>query len=351
MTQSNTPPPGAPQYEPPQYGQTPSEQSQFDQPAAAPYEQPQYGQVPTEQPPASPYEQAPYGQPQSPQFDQYQQQQYAPPPPYAAQRPGSGMAIAAFVIGIVALLLAWIPVINVIAIIGGIVAVVLGIISIRKVGRGEAGGKGFAITGIVLAGLAIIGSILMNVVFGAVLNEVDKTVQRELESASAVVEEQAADAEAALDAEESAAVDGAAAPAGDALPLGQSGQMGDYTVAVNAVNLNANEVMADANLFNSAPEHQYVLLDISVVYNGDEEGDPWFDLLFTYGGSDGRQYDDTGCMATEPNSVVDVPTLTNGGAADYQVCLDVPAAATEGGELFVEETLSFDDNRVYWAVQ
>ncbi|WP_448070867.1 DUF4190 domain-containing protein [Georgenia yuyongxinii] len=336
MTQSNQPSSGAPQYEPPQYGQAPSEQSPFDQPAS-PYEQPQYGQ------------------PQPPRFDQYPQQ-YAPQPPYPASRPGSGMAIAAFVIGIVALLLAWIPVINVISIVGGIVAVVLGVIAVRKVARGEGGGKGLAVTGIVLAGLAIIGSILINVVFGAVLTEIDKTVQRELGSASAVVEEEVAagDAEAALDAAESAAaaaVDGEAAPAGDALPLGQSAEMGEYTVAVDAVNLNANEVMADPSLFNSAPEHQYVLLDISVVYNGDEEGDPWFDLLFTFGGSDGRQYDDTGCMATEPNSVVDVPTLTNGGAADYQICLDVPAAATDGGEFFVEETLSFDDNRVYWAVQ
>jgi hypothetical protein len=341
MTQSNTPSSGAPQYEPPQYGQTPAEQSQ---PAASPYDQPHYGQAPGDQPPASPYEQSQYGQAQAPQFDQYQQQQYAPPP-FPAQRPGSGMAIAAFVIGIVALLLAWIPIINVISIVGGIVAVVLGIIAIRKVGRGEAGGKGFAITGIVLAGLAIIGSILMNVVFGAVLSEVDKTVQRELESAAATVEEEVADAEAALDTEEPAAV------SGDVLPLGQSAEMGEYTIAVNAVNLDANDVMADPSLGNDAPEHQYVLLDVSVVYNGDEEGDPWFDLLFTFDGSDGRQYDDTGCMGIEPNSVIDVPTLTNGGAADYQVCLDVPAAATEGGELFVKETLSFDDNRVYWAVQ
>ncbi len=48
---------------------------------------------------------------------------------------------------------------------------------------------------------------------------------------------------------------------------------------------------------------------------------------------------------------MDVPTLTKGGAADYQVCMDVPTEAMAGASVFVEETLSFNDSRAYWGVQ
>ncbi len=37
------------------------------------------------------------------------------------------------------------------------------------------------------------------------------------------------------------------------------------------------------------PTNQYVLVDVSVVYNGDEEGDPWIDLTHAFQGTDARQ--------------------------------------------------------------
>ena len=78
------------------------------------------------------------------------------------------MAIIALVLGIVALLIAWIPVVNFFAIVLGIVALILGFIAMKK--SAELGGRGMAIGGIVTGGLALLGSILMIVVISAWLN-------------------------------------------------------------------------------------------------------------------------------------------------------------------------------------
>ncbi|TRW45603.1 OB-fold protein [Georgenia yuyongxinii] len=247
MTQPNPPSFGAPQYEPPQYGQAPA-----GQPAASPYEQPETSQ-------------ASYGQPQ---FDQSQhQQQYVPQPPYPPQRPGSGMAIAAFVIGLVAFLLAWIPIINVVSIVGGIVAVVLGVIAIRKASRGEAGGKGLSIAALVLAALAIIGSILMNMVFGALVNEVDKSVQGELESASAAIEEDVAAGEAL----ENDAADAEVGGTTDAPGLSQETDVVEAALAVSAQQL-IDDLDANALAAANKYEGQWVTVT-GTLSNIDASGD------------------------------------------------------------------------------
>ncbi|GAA1648275.1 DUF4190 domain-containing protein [Georgenia ruanii] len=329
---SQTPPPfGAPDQSP--YAPQPDQSPYAQQPGQAPYAPPAD---------ASPYApehgaQPGYGEAQAP---------FAPGQPYAggAQqpgRPGSGLAIAAFVIGIVAFLLAWIPIINIVAIVGGIVAVILGALALSKAAKGQAGGKGFAIAGLVLSGIAIVGGILMNVIFGAAISSaVDDAVQESI----ADTENQLEDLGTDVSAEEETA-------SAAALPLGQSAEVGDYTVTVRSVNPDANEIMADANLYNDAPTNQFVLVEVSVAYHGDAEGDAWLDLNHVFQGADSRQYDWASCDAIEPNSVMDVPTLTAGGTADYQVCMDVPAAAIEGGTVFVEEAFSFDGARAYWAAK
>lgn len=267
---------------------------------------------------------------------------YSAGPQHTPPQKTSGMAIAAFVVGIVSFLLAWIPVVNFVAIIGGLVALVLGILAINQARKGQVGGKGLAIAGVVLAALAVLIGILANVLFGVAINAVDDAVQQSLED----TENQLNDAGSEASEEEQAAAENAM------LPLGQTAEVGEYTVTVTGVNLNANEIIANENQFNEPPTNQYVLVDISVVYNGDDEGDPWIDLSHSFQGTDARQYDSSSCTAVQPNPVMDVPTLTNGGAADYQVCMDVPAEAMDGASVFVEELLSFtDSSRAYWAVQ
>ncbi len=82
----------------------------------------------------------------------------APPPsygsPYGGQsQPSNGLGIAAMVVGIVALVLSWIPFLGLLL---AIVALVLGVLGLRKANRGEATNKGMAIAGLATGGVALI---------------------------------------------------------------------------------------------------------------------------------------------------------------------------------------------------
>lgn len=253
--------------------------------------------------------------------------------------PGSGMAIGAMVLGILGILSFWVPVFNIGAILLAIVGVILGVLAIRGIKRGTQSGKGMAIAGIVLSALTIVGAIVVNVATFAFVKSIEEQTTADLD-----------DAIADLD---SAGEPAAEEPPADAevLPLGESAEVGDYTVTVTSVTLDGNEIVAGANEFNEPPTNQYVVVELDVTYNGTEEAQPYLDLSVVFDGADARQYDESTCMAYLPKDGTDVPTLTTGGQASYQTCMDVPAEAMDGARLFVEPTFSMDEVRAYWAVQ
>lgn len=111
--------------------------------------------------------------------------QYAGAP--APQPVKKGLAVASLVLGILALIGCLIPLLNVVSILLAIVAIVLGVLAVRAVKKGRSGGKGMAVTGIILSVLAIIGAIIANVLFGAAVESISDSVEQQ----------QAADAEAA----------------------------------------------------------------------------------------------------------------------------------------------------------
>ena len=126
------------------------------------------------------------------------------------------------------------------------------------------------------------------------------------------------------------------------VPLGTPAQIGDYGVAVDAVELDANASVAAANEFNEAPAGQYVVTQLTVTYTGTEEGMPGWDLSAVFHGSDARQYSDAECMAVLADDALDAPTLNPGGTDTFQLCIDVPAEAIAGGQLSVEPTVRCD---------
>jgi hypothetical protein len=109
--------------------------------------------------------------------------------------------------------------------------------------------------------------------------------------------------------------------------------------------------VAAENQFNSPPNGQYVLVELTVTYDGADEGDPWLDLSTEFIGTDARKYDASSCSAVIPNEASDVPTLLTGGTASYQVCMDVPPTAIEGGRVEVSKNFSFDDVSAVWAIR
>jgi hypothetical protein len=105
--------------------------------------------------PAAPYgQQNPYTPPQNP---------YAPQGPYGQRPPGPsrGLAITALILGLLALVTAWIPFWSYIAVLIGVAAVVLGIIGMRR----KQGGM--ALTGVITGGLGAIFAIIMSIVWTA----------------------------------------------------------------------------------------------------------------------------------------------------------------------------------------
>ncbi len=101
---------------------------------------------------------------------------YLPPPYYGYPPPPvelkNGLGIASLVLAIIGLLSVWVPVVNVVSIVLGIVAVVVGFLGRRRVKRGAANNGGVAIAGIVLGALAIVVGLAFIAIWTAVWKDV-----------------------------------------------------------------------------------------------------------------------------------------------------------------------------------
>ncbi|MCZ2804884.1 DUF4190 domain-containing protein [Modestobacter sp. VKM Ac-2983] len=293
-----------------------------------------YQPAPTQGPPAGqpPYDMPPVG---------YAPQGGQQPDP----RKGSGLAIAALVLGIIALLLCWVPIINNFAAVLAVVGLALGIPALISARRGKRTGSGLAVAGVVLSVVALVGVFATQAFYGEVIDDVTEEINNSAVDPTVETDSSAVDSEASADA----ATDVAAAPS--VLPVGQSGELSEYTVTVDSVTPNGNDVVANENQFNEAPTGQYVLVGLTVTYNGADEGDPWLDLTTEFVGTDARKYDTSSCFAVIPNEATEVPTLLSAGTASYQVCMDVPPTAIEGGQVEVSESFSFEDDSLVWAIQ
>lgn len=82
-----------------------------------------------------------------------------PPPQQPPQ--SNGVAIAALVCGILALVLSWIPVINLLAVVLGIAAIVTGVMGIRRARLPGRGQMGLAVGGLVTGVIALLLSLLI----------------------------------------------------------------------------------------------------------------------------------------------------------------------------------------------
>ncbi|PFG40537.1 hypothetical protein ATJ97_3067 [Georgenia soli] len=126
----------------------------------APYQREQYGS-------------GAYGQPQqyvgTPYGGSYQGGSYG-----GGQGPRNGMGLAALIVAVISLVIAWVPFLGLLGGLGGLVAVVLGAVALGRANRGEATNRGTAIAAIVIGVIAILlaiastmfGSFLLSEVFG-----------------------------------------------------------------------------------------------------------------------------------------------------------------------------------------
>ncbi len=135
---------GQPTYGQPTYGQPTQGQPQSGQQ----YGQPQSGQQPG------------WSQPSAVQYGANVRQSEAGYAQMYGQKPRTGMAITSLVLGIIAFLLAWFPIGSYLAVLLALLSVIFGIIAIRR-----PAGKGMAVAGLILGGLALVISIIASIVY------------------------------------------------------------------------------------------------------------------------------------------------------------------------------------------
>lgn len=272
--------------------------------------------------------------------------------PHPEQR-GKAVTITALVLAGVALLLCWVPIVNNAVFFLGFIAVVLAIIALVITVRGRSTMRGMAIASLIVGVFSLVGVLSTQALYSSMLDSVSDAVTGSDKNVSKAVETSAVRSSSGSGPATEPTPSTVAGSVGQPLAVGTVATVGkEYQVAVTSVKLDANAEVLAANRFNDAPTGQYVLVGLTVTYVGSQEGTPWIDLSETFVGTDARQYDASDCDAVVDQGVMDVPTLENGGSASYQLCMDVPTAAIEGGKIFVEQSMSFNDkSRVYWAIR
>lgn len=137
------------------------------------------------------------------------------------------------------------------------------------------------------------------------------------------------------------------------LPVGTTAKVGDWEVTVTAVNTNANDAIAAANQFNDPPVagSQFVLVTVDAKYAGEESGTFWVDMSYKFYGSGGNTFDSGGqSMVVPPNPLSDAGETFPGAAVSGNMVFEVPTDQIEGGAIIMEGSFSFDDTRVFFAL-
>ncbi|MHC6231748.1 hypothetical protein ACX5I6_19625 [Arthrobacter sp. MMS24-T111] len=247
-----------------------------------------------------------------------------------------------------AIVLCWIPILNILGFLLGLSAVVMAIIALTTTRRTGFPVQGMTIAALAIGGVSLIGVITFQMAYSSSSNE-----RHNAGASSAVTQSAVPSATSAQPPTSSpeavVAVEGSAEKPHS---LGTAAIVGsDYQVQVLSVKLNATDEVVANNMFNKSPKGRYVLVDLAVTYAGAKEGNPWIDLSPTFVGTDARQYDASSCGASLDNGAMQVPTLEKGGRADYQVCMDVPIGAIDGGKIFIQKSFSTNSNsRIYWGL-
>ncbi|MEH3076458.1 MAG: hypothetical protein PGN11_07210 [Quadrisphaera sp.] len=106
---------------------------------------------------------------QQPQHPQHPQQLgFGPgPSPYPASLPVEPQAVVSLVLGGVSLLLSWIFGVSVLALAGGVAAVVCGVVALRRLKTGQRSGKGLAIAGLSCGSVAVVIAGVVSALFFA----------------------------------------------------------------------------------------------------------------------------------------------------------------------------------------
>lgn len=269
--------------------------------------------------------------PQSPTTPQPDLRVPAPP------KGSNGLATAGFVLGLLGLLASWLPVLNVVGMILGVLGAVLagvGLVKSKTVGAG----KGLAIAGLILGVLALVIAIIVNVAFvNAVDEAVKATTDTSVKAPAASNGEAPSSDDAAGDKELGTSRDNAA-------PIGSAVSGGDWTVRVNSVKT------AGKDSLGQAPESGKTLLvvNMTATYNGDDAqgSSAWANVKFVT--AEGNTIDSTGgsTLFIPEDQFSSLETVFKGASVTGNQMIEVPAVGWEDGVLSVSPDMLSDDTFV-----
>lgn len=210
-----------------------------------------------------------------------------------------GIAVAALILGILALLTGWIYVGGLL----GIAAIVLGIISLKK-----PGGKGMGLAGIILGVLGLLGAILMVILtiigvglFGKAANDISKNINEYQEEQRVEYEQATAKRDFAK---------------------GETARFGDLEVKIDKVTRN----FVPENEFQRAEAgKELVVLDLTVKNVGEDSN---YVSSFSFKLEEAGKLL-SGKISGTPGQVLDSASLTPGGSMSGQVMFEVTAGAQD----------------------
>ena len=237
----------------------------------------------------------------------------APAPAPAPRSTGSGLAIAALVVGIVAFLTGLVPILGTLV---GLVAVVLGIIALVKKQS-----KALALTGLILGGIGLIVSLLSGLILGAFAGAAVDAIDEQTNVTTETVPATGTDTAE----EEVATADGTRE---SPLPLATKVTSTDWEVTISAFTADASAAVASANEFNSpaAEGTQYAMVDLSALYTGEGEGSSML-VAVDYVTADGTVISawDNLVVSVEPQ--FGLASLYAGAADTGKLVFEIPSSA------------------------
>ena len=282
------------------------------------------------QPAANPY----VAQPANP----YAQPAAAAPSPYATAQAGYPQAPVGpsrfNVLGLISLILGslaflfgvsfgWIPFVGFLPIVLALVGLVLGIVGLIVKNKG----KGLAIAGTIVSGVALIASALITVVMLIAFSSLQGLADDWGSDDPSITQPDGDEVDGGV-----GSIDQPAA-IGDTITFSDFAGADEWQVVVGQPTLDATADVVAADEFNSAPAEgsQYVVVPLDYTYLGAETGYPYIAATPEFIGNDGVVYSLS--YASYPDSVFDTAELTSGGQAHANAVFEVPTAAVDGGLL------------------
>jgi hypothetical protein len=218
--------------------------------------------------------------------------------------PKKGLALTSMILGIVAVVLCLVPIINTLAFVIALAAAVVGIIALVQIGKGKQQGKGMGIAGIIMAVVAIIGVIVSQLFYVKVLDDVSDAIDDAQTQIEQEAEQPADDPVEDTTADDATGDPAAEVPATDEMTIGFDEVFlyeDGLQITVGAPTPYAPDEYAAG--LEGGPN--YVVMNVTIVNGTTENFDPvLFYATASSAGTEATEIYDTALMDARPSTAV-----------------------------------------------